>query len=597
MAMQDLAQLAAATHWRDPIIIVGANPVGLITALGLAYYRIPSIVVEEGAGTSLESNQLALLDQSTFAILDTWSKSGQQIVANGVIPTAERVLFRKSQLYRAPLATHEPGASYPRLLNIHQATLEHLLLQILQRMGGCQVLWQHSVRGMVQDHQGVDIELATPAGNKYLRAPYLLVTNGPPTPMHNALGMDHADITPDQHFLSLDILTKLENPHERWYWFDAPFNSGYITQLHPLPDGVVRVVYQLRPGEDQAAIGRPDALQQRIVNMLGQQHPFEVIALNTHSYQRRVIEQFKHGRLLFLGNAAHSLSLFGASEVNSGAQDAWNLVWKLALVRAGLAIEESLLDTYHIERHAASAAYLESTADTMSFLTPPHGLAQWKRNTTLRLSQPFRVMRNSIQLGDSSGPYTYQNSPVFSDDHRLYLGGRFTQLTGEQSATLKRFRLGPRVGTHAPALTLPNADTGMPVSLLARSAQGFIALCFTADVEMAMAVLQEVPMQVSGVPISFLVITPVMPAVPAEAGITSVLDAEGKAASAYNAGPRSLYLVRPDRIIAARRFDSDFNDIPALLRHAVGEDVVDTQSRLPRTSSTASRVNLPHFFQ
>jgi len=218
MVSHDLAQLSAATHWHDPIIIVGANPVGLITALGLAYYRIPSVVVEEGSGTSLESNQLALLNQSTLAILDTWSQSGQQIVANGLIPTGERVLFRKSQLYRAPLAAYEPGMPYPRLLNIHQATLEHLLLQILQRVGGCQVLWQHSVRGMVQDHEGVNIELATPGGNKYVRAPYLLVTNGPPTPMHNSLGMNHTGTTPDQRFLSLDILTKLDNPNELRNW-------------------------------------------------------------------------------------------------------------------------------------------------------------------------------------------------------------------------------------------------------------------------------------------------------------------------------------------------------------------------------------------
>src|ERR1700687_1914830 len=105
MVSHDLAQLSAATHWHDPIIIVGANPVGLITALGLAYYRIPSVVAEEGAGTSLESNQLALLDQSTLAILDTWSQSGQQIVANGVIPTGECVLFRKR--------THSPVGMTP----------------------------------------------------------------------------------------------------------------------------------------------------------------------------------------------------------------------------------------------------------------------------------------------------------------------------------------------------------------------------------------------------------------------------------------------------------------------------------------------------
>ena len=156
------------------------------------------------------------------------------------------------------------------------------------------------------------------------------------------------------------------------------------------------------------------------------------------------------------------------------------------------------------------------------------------------------------------------------------------QQSAEQNATLKRFRAGPVVGMPAPALVLPDADSGMPVALLERCAEGFIALCFASDVEMAQAVLRQVPMQVSGVPVSFLIITPSIPDTPASQGISIVLDSERKAASIYNAGPRSLYLLRPDRIIAARRFDSDFNDIPALLRHAVGEDDVVSQTRIPR---------------
>src|SRR5216684_4582064 len=84
------------------------------------------------------------------------------------------------------------------------------------------------------------------------------------------------------------------------------------------------------------------------------------------------------GRLLFLGNAAHSLSLFGTSEVNSGAQDAWNLVWKLALVRAGLALE-TLLDTYHEERHAAAIESQQRASEMMGFLSPVPGMAKWRR--------------------------------------------------------------------------------------------------------------------------------------------------------------------------------------------------------------------------
>ncbi len=348
---------------------------------------------------------------------------------------------------------------------------------------------------------------------------------------------------------------------------------------------MARVIYQLAPTDDLAQICQPDALQQRLAALLGERS-FEVVALSTHSYRLGIMPRFKQVRLLFLGSAAHTLSLFGTSEVNRGAQDAWNLVWKLALVRAGLALE-TLLDTYHEERHAAATGSQQRASDMQGLLSPSPGMATWRRNTSLKLSQPFKFLRDSIQIGDKADVSAYPASPLLSEDHRLYLGGRFMKQPAEQSAILKRFRAGPVVGMPAPALALPDADTGAPVSLLERCAAGFVALCFTNDVEMALAVLQQVPMQVSGVPVSFLIITPSTPALSASDGISIVLDGDRKAASIYNAGPRSLYLLRPDRIIAARRFDSDFNDIPALLRHAVGEDDVDSQTRIARPAIAA----------
>jgi 3-(3-hydroxy-phenyl)propionate hydroxylase len=587
MVTQALSQLTASASWRDPIIIVGANPVGLITALGLAYYHIPCIVIEEGEGTSQESNQLALLDQYTLDILGTWggAELAQQIVAHGVVPVEERVLYRKGQLYRTPLATYEAGERYPRLVNMHQSLLEQLLLQKLEAERTCLVVWQHQLTDVAANREGVDITLITAKGQQLLQVPYLFMTNMPPTPAHKAAGLTGASFTYDQRFLSLDVLTSLGSARERWFWFNAPFNSGCIAQLQPLPDEMVRVIYQLAPGDDLAQICQPDALQQRLAALLGDR-PFEAVALSTHSYRLGVMPRFKQERLLFLGNGAHSLSLFGTSEVNRGVQDAWNLVWKLGLVRAGLALE-TLLNTYHEERHAAATAFQQRASEMLASLSPSPGIATWRRNTSLKLSQPFKFMRDSIQLGDKVDVSAYPASPLLSEDHRLYLGGRFMRQSAEQNATLKRFRAGPVVGMPAPALALPDADTGAPVALLERCCEGFVALCFTNDVEMALAVLQQVPVQVSGVPVSFLIITPSSPALPASDGISIVLDGERRAASIYNAGPRSLYLVRPDRIIAARRFDSDFNDIPALLRHSVGEDDVDSQTRIARPAVSA----------
>src|SRR5438876_3733554 len=70
MPLQDLAQLKAAIHWRDPIIIVGAGPTGMITALGLARYNVPCIVLDDDTGPSLEGSRALLINKHTLKILD-----------------------------------------------------------------------------------------------------------------------------------------------------------------------------------------------------------------------------------------------------------------------------------------------------------------------------------------------------------------------------------------------------------------------------------------------------------------------------------------------------------------------------------------------
>ena len=358
--------------------------------------------------------------------------------------------------------------------------------------------------------------------------------------------------------------------------------------MNPLPGKIYRLDYQLAAKEDPLAITQSDALHERIVATIGKQ-PYQLLWQNIYTYQQQIAERCIANRVLLLGDAAQVISPFGYDGLNSGVQDAWNLVWKLVLVRSGQA-PENFLDTYQNERHAANAENLKLASEIMRFMEPASGLAHWKRNTNLRLSQPFKFMRKQLLVDQLSNRFVYRDSPVTSDDHRLYLGGRFTKLPAEQSETLKRFRQGPVVGSPAPSLVLLDADMGIPVPISDYFGRGFLALCFCADVEMGILVLERLQENLSDIPIELCLISQGLPASTAIDGIQIFLDEEGKAASAYNAGPRSLYLIRPDGYIAARRFDSDFQDIAALVRHAVGEDVVDTQTRLRKASGATLEV-------
>ena len=256
------------------------------------------------------------------------------------------------------------------------------------------------------------------------------------------------------------------------------------------------------------------------------------------------------------------MSPFGGRGLNSGIQDAWNVVWKLALVRAGIA-PDALLETYNDERQPAALENLRLTADTMRFLVPKPGPARWRRDAILRLSLPFSRMRKRVNAGHLSNPYTYTSSPLISED--IELAGHDASPT-----LLTRFRRGPVAGSLAPELVLTDA-AGASISLLDLFGESFVVFCLTADPDTTLTMLDEVRSTLpANIPVSLYIIASRPPNAAIPDGIACLLDADGRCAAAYGAGPSTIYLMRPDRHIAARSFQANFQELPALLRRAAG---------------------------
>jgi len=535
-------------------------------ALGLAYYGVPCLVLDDGKGPAIEGSRAIFMERHALEILGVWSPVGRQMAEKGMTLTGGRVFFRKTELYKTLTAPPEADARYPRFVNVPQNLLEHWQYEALQTSACCDVRWSHKVTGITQDDEQVCVEFTTSQGaTGVLYAPYVLAADGPRSTNRTLLGLDFPGASRDHHFLILDVRMQLETPRERWFWFDPPFNPGRTALLHPQPDSIYRLDYQLPTGEELDAAMQPGSLHRRIVATVGDR-PYEIVWKSIYSYQQRVLERFKHGRVLFLGDAAHLMSPFGGRGLNSGVQDAWNLVWKLVLVRAGLA-PESLLETYHDERHAAAVENLWLTDNTMRFLVPSPGLARWKRDMILRLSLPFKFMRRLVNAGHMSNPFTYRDSPIISEDIQSIPARR---VPPEQRSAFKRYRFGPLAGALAPVVLLTDAQSNQPVSLLDRFGQGFVVFYLCTDPGAGQSALQKVLAHLPPVPTSLYLVVPRLPATPLVDGIYILLDEGGKAASAYNAGPRTLYIVRPDRHIAARRFDSDLAELPLLLRQAIG---------------------------
>jgi 3-(3-hydroxy-phenyl)propionate hydroxylase len=556
MTAPTLADLRPSPAWRDPILIIGAGPVGMSAALGLAHYGIPSLMLDEDAGTAIEGSRAIFMERHSMEILGAWSPVGRQMAEQGMTLLAGRVFFRSTELYKTFSAPPDPDIRYPRFVNFPQNTLERLQYAALCDLPLVDVRWRHKVTGLTQDDAGVTVEVESPDGPQRIQAPYALACDGPRSATRHLLHLPFPGESRERHFLILDVRMQLETPRERWFWFDPPFNPGRTALLHPQPESIYRIDYQLAADDDFAAVQTPEAIHQRVVATVGQR-PYEVVWKSVYTYQQRALERFRHGRVFFLGDAAHLMSPFGGRGLNSGIQDAWNLVWKLALVRAGAA-PDALLDTYDDERQPAARENLRLTADTMRFLVPSPGPARWRRDAILRLSLPFAAMRKRVNAGHMSNPYTYARSPIIAADAVADAGSRFQR--------------GPMAGSLAPELTLPAADMdGGDRSLLDLFGESFVIFWFCADPDAGAAALASMlPALPADLPTRLYVIASTPATAPAPDGVAHLLDGAGKLAAAYGAGDGTLYLMRPDRHIAARRLRCDPAAIPALLRRVAG---------------------------
>ena len=155
--------------------------------------------------------------------------------------------------------------------------------------------------------------------------------------------------------------------------------------------------------------------------MLGKDVEFELEWVSVYQFACRRIDNFRYGRVLFAGDAAHQVSPFGARGANTGVQDIDNLTWKLALVLDGAA-PEALIDSYQEERaFAADDNLLKSTRST-DFITPKSHASRALRDAVLELAEDEPFARRLVNSGRLSTPTPYLDSSLNTPDDASFAG-------------------------------------------------------------------------------------------------------------------------------------------------------------------------------
>ncbi len=536
---------APATLARHPVVVIGAGPVGLAAAIDLAQLGLPVLLLDDDNSVSVGSRGLCYAKR-TLEVLDRLG-CGQPVVDKGVTWNVGRTFFGEREVFSFNLLP-EAGHRRPGMVNLQQYYLEQFLVERAQALPAVDLRWQHQVTAVTPlvaaENPGALITIATADGAYTLHADWLVVADGARSAVRRQLGLDTAAQVFQDRFLIADVVMKSPmfnaGTNERWFWFDPPFHPNQSVLLHREADDVWRIDFQLGWDADPEQEKKPERVIPRIQAMLGPDRRFELEWVSVYSFQCRRMKNFRHGRVLFAGDAAHQVSPFGARGANSGLQDIDNLGWKLQLVIAGLA-PESLLDSYSAERVAAADENLLNSTRSTDFISPKSAVSKDFRNAVLTLADRYPFARALVNSGRLSVPAHLGESALNSADADAFEG------LMQPGAPL----------ADAPVCAVPGAGetAGADGWLLAHTGNRFQLLLFVEAPDMLAAETRATIARLANaaLPVHTLLVAQRWGTAPAAAArIDCVVDRQGLAARRCDARPGTAYLLRPDQHVAAR---------------------------------------------
>lgn len=540
--------LMAGAPQRRPLVVIGAGPVGLAAAIDARLHGLDVLLFDEEDSVSFGSRAVCYAKRS-LEILDRLGV-GDVVVDKGVSWNVGRTFMKEEEVYRFNLVP-DAGHKRPGMINLQQYHLEEALVRRAMELGA-DLRWNHKVTGVTPLPDGARVSVETPDGHFEIDADWLIVADGARSNVRRQLGLDIEGHVFKDRFLIADVVMKADYPAERWFWFDPPFHPNQSVLLHKQSDNVWRIDFQLGWDADPEEEKKPENIIPRVKAMLGDEREFTLEWASIYTFQCRRMKRFRHGHLLFVGDAAHQVSPFGARGANSGFQDTDDLVWKLALVLKGQA-PEALLDTYDADRTYAADENIRNSTRSTDFITPKSAVSKLFRNAALELARTQPFARKLVNSGRLSVPAFLVHSALNTPDLDAFEGNTVPG---------------------APLDDAPVRVQGQDAWLLDQLGNRFVLLAFADSEEQLDPVVRAQAAALAGdaLPVEVVLVTAHAGAAPDKtAGLAVLHDRDGLMAQRMDARPGSCYLVRPDQHVAARWRRFDVTAVRAALARATAQ--------------------------
>ncbi|MFD0668627.1 FAD-dependent monooxygenase [Ramlibacter sp. MAHUQ-53] len=531
---------------RQKVVIAGSGPAGLIAALKLAQLGVPSVVLTSELQVSQGSRAIVFTRRSMEILQDVGV--ADRLTQAGLPWRFGNSYFRGQRVFRMEAPHDEDDRFFP-MINLQQQYLEEYLLDACAAQPLVDLRWGNKVEKIEQHATHAVVTVDTPEGPYTLESEWVVAADGGRSGIRAAMGLQMEGASYEGYFVIADIRCDLPLPTERLAFFDPEWNPGNTVLVHREPQGIWRVDYQLPPGETPEDALRPESLKERIdatLAMVGHAGiAWEMDWCSVYSARTLTLPDYVQGRVLFTGDAAHLLPIFGVRGANTGFQDSQSLAWHLALVVQGHA-SEKLLANFSAERVNAAREIIDESGKSTRFMAPPTRGFKLLRDAVLSLSLSQDFVR-PLYHWRTSRPHEYTRSALNAagDDNLL-------------------FRAGPAHG--APP---QNVRLGADDYLLDHVSGGGFTLLYVAGAGGIPAPLRDVAdtVRARGVPLKLIAVGA---AGPVEGADLALPDADGRLRRRYGMeAAGAAYLLRPDQHVCARWITLDATRLRAALDTAL----------------------------
>jgi 3-(3-hydroxy-phenyl)propionate hydroxylase len=347
---------------REKVIIVGAGPVGLLSALNLAAHDVPVLVLESHPGLfmdlragsfhppTLEVMQPLGLTAKLMEIgipVHEWQLRDR---VNGVVGTFELSL----------LSDETP---FPFRLHLEQHRFTPIVLEELRKLPNAELRFSSRVEHVSQDDNGVRVVVRTPDGPQQFDANWIIGADGGGSVVRRSASIGFDGFTFPERFALISTTYNLgQHGFTDTAYVSHPVEWCAVFRLPDQgPPGLWRFLYGCDPNESEQDALAGATIEKRLQSVQPKPAPYEIVHRTIYRVHQRVATTFRNGRMLLAGDAAHLNNPLGGFGLNCGLQDAMNLTDKLVRVIRREASDE-LLDLYVRQRRTANIEYVQETS-------------------------------------------------------------------------------------------------------------------------------------------------------------------------------------------------------------------------------------------